>query len=118
MADEKIPLNAVVNYEMPIAEIVERLSGRRTCKACKAVYHVTRQPSKTDGVCDRCGGNLFQREDDRPEAVTTRMETYERSTAPLIEFYRNFGLLVPVAATGSPEEICARTLNTLQNRNS
>lgn len=118
MADENIPLNAVVNYEMPIAEIVERLSGRRTCKACKAVYHVTRQPSKTDGVCDRCGGNLFQREDDRPEAVTTRMETYERSTAPLIEFYRNFGLLVPVAATGSPEEICARTLNTLQNRNS
>ncbi|HYK49650.1 MAG TPA: nucleoside monophosphate kinase [Terriglobales bacterium] len=118
MTDEKIPLNAVVNYEMPIAEIVERLSGRRTCKACKAVYHVTRQPSKTDGVCDRCGGNLFQREDDRPEAVTTRMETYERSTAPLIEFYRNFGLLVPVAATGSPEEICARTLNTLQNRNS
>jgi adenylate kinase len=118
MAEEGIPLDAVVNYEMPIAEIVERLSGRRTCKACKAVYHVTRQTSKTDGVCDRCGGNLFQREDDRPEAVTVRMETYQRSTAPLIEFYRNFGLLLPVAAAGSPEEICHRTLKALQHRKS
>ncbi len=116
MADEGIPLDAVVNYEMPIAEIVERLSGRRTCKACKAVYHVTRQPSTADGVCDRCGGNLFQREDDRPEAVTVRMETYQRSTEPLIAFYRNFGVLLPVAAAGSPEEICDRTLKALQNR--
>jgi adenylate kinase len=118
MADEGIPLDAVVNYEMPIAEIVERLSGRRTCGKCKAVYHVTRQPSKTDGACDRCGGTLFQREDDRPEAVTVRMETYERSTAPLIEFYRGFGLLLPVAAAGSPEEICDCTLKALPNRKS
>ena len=103
---------------MPIAEIVERLSGRRICKACKAVYHVIRQPSKTDGVCDACGENLFQREDDRPEAVTVRMETYERSTAPLIGFYRNLGLLLPVAAIGSPEEICARTMEALQNHKS
>jgi adenylate kinase len=110
--------DAVVNYEMPIAKIVERLSGRRICKACKAVYHVTRQPSKIDGVCDTCGENLFQREDDRPEAVTVRMETYERSTAPLIEFYRDFGLLLPVAAAGSPEEICARTMEALQNHKS
>lgn len=118
IADEGISLDAVVNYEMPIAKIVERLSGRRICKACKAVYHVTRQPSKTDGVCDTCGENLFHREDDRPEAVTVRMETYERSTAPLIEFYRDFGLLLPVAAAGSPEEICARTMEALQNRKS
>jgi adenylate kinase len=114
MTDEKIVLDAVVNYEMPIAEIVERLSGRRTCKACKAVYHVTRQPSKNDGVCDRCSGNLFQREDDRPEAVTVRMETYQRSTAPLIEFYQNLGVLLPIAATGSPDEICASTIAALR----
>ena len=114
MAEENLWLDAVVNYELPLAEIVERLSGRRTCENCKAVYHVTRQPSQTAGVCDHCGGRLLQREDDRPESVTVRMETYERSTTPLIEFYRNLGLLVPVAATGCAEEICTRTLANLQ----
>ncbi len=114
MVEEKLSLDAVVNYELPLAEIVERLSGRRTCENCKAVYHVTRQPSQTAGVCDHCGARLLQREDDRPESVVVRMETYERSTAPLIEFYRNLGLLLPVAATGSPDEICIRTLANLQ----
>jgi adenylate kinase len=116
MEDERLRLAAVVNYELPLAEIVERLSGRRTCEQCKAVYHVTRQPSQTAGACDRCGGHLFQREDDRPESVTVRMEAYERSPAPLIEFYGNLGLLLPVAATGSPAEICARTVTTLEAR--
>jgi adenylate kinase len=116
MQDERIALDAVVNYELPLQEIVERLSGRRTCEKCKAVYHVTRQPSQTEGVCDRCGGRLYQREDDRPESVTVRMEAYESSTAPLIELYRHLGLLVSVAATGSPEEICERTIRALQVR--
>ncbi len=65
-------------------------------------------------MCDHCGGRLFQREDDRPEAITVRLEAYERSTAPLIEFYRNLGLLLPIAAKGSPDEILARTLEKLQ----
>jgi adenylate kinase len=116
MEDERLTLDAVVNYELPLAEIVERLSGRRICQKCKAVYHVTRQPSQTAGVCDRCGGRPHQREDDRPEAVTFRMETYERSTAPLIEFYRNLGLLLPIPATGSPEEICTCTIDALAQR--
>jgi adenylate kinase len=113
---DRLPLDAVVNYELPLAEIVERLSGRRTCEKCKAVYHTTRQPSQTAGACDRCGGRLFQREDDRPESVTVRMETYERSTTPLIEFYRNLGLLLPIPATGTPDEICARTVSALETR--
>jgi adenylate kinase len=113
MESESIPLNAVVNYELPLAEIVARLSGRRTCEKCKAVYHVTGNPPKVDGVCDRCQGNLFQREDDRPESITVRMATYERSTEPLIEFYKGLGLLVTVAAVGSPDEICARTMRAL-----
>ncbi len=114
MESQKLSLSAVVNYELPLAEIVERLSGRRICEKCKAVFHVTRQPSKTEGLCDRCGGHLYQREDDRPESVTVRMEVYERSTAPLIQFYRERGLLLPVAATGSPEEICGRTITALE----
>jgi adenylate kinase len=114
MEDERLLLEAVVNYELPLGEIVERLSGRRTCEKCKAVYHVSRQPSGIPGVCDRCGGRLFQREDDRPESVTVRMEAYNRSTAPLIEFYRSLGLLLPIAATGSPDEICTRTITALK----
>jgi adenylate kinase len=116
MKNEKIPLSAVVNYELPLAEIVARLSGRRTCERCKAVYHVASQPPKFDGVCDRCDGRLFQREDDRPESITVRMEAYERSTAPLIEFYKAEGALLPVAATGTPDEICARTISALVAR--
>ncbi|HZS96631.1 MAG TPA: nucleoside monophosphate kinase [Terriglobales bacterium] len=114
MEEESLLLDAVLNYELPLEEIVERLSGRRTCENCKAVYHVARQPSQTAGVCDHCAGRLVQREDDRPESVTVRMETYERSTAPLIEFYRNLDLLLPVAATGSPDEIYARVSAALQ----
>jgi adenylate kinase len=114
MEDEHIVLDAVINYELPLAEIVERLSGRRTCAQCKAVYHLTRQPTRDQGVCDRCGGKLLQRDDDRPESVKVRMETYERSTAPLIRFYRDLGVLLPVTATGSPEEIFARTAASLE----
>ena len=113
MAAEDLPLTAVVDYELPLSEIVSRLSGRRTCKNCKAVFHVSQQPPKTEGICDHCGGALFQREDDRPESVTVRMEAYTRRTAPLIEFYKNLGLLLPVPAVGSPEEICARTIAAL-----
>ena len=116
MEDEKLDLDAVVNYELPIGEIVDRLSGRRTCEQCKAVYHVTQQPSRLEGICDRCGGRLFQREDDRPESVSVRMQAYEQSTAPLIEFYRNLELLLPIAATGSPEEICERTIKALTQK--
>lgn len=71
---ERLALDAVVNYELPLGEIVARLSGRRTCERCKAVYHATRQPSRAEGVCDRCGGRLYQREDDRPESIIVRME--------------------------------------------
>ena len=116
MAEENLPLTAVINYELPLNEIVSRLSGRRTCKGCKAVYHVTGNPPKVEGICDRCGGELFQRDDDRPEAIAVRMEAYERSTMPLIQFYSALGLLVPVAAIGSPEDIYARTAEQLKAR--
>jgi adenylate kinase len=95
---------------LPFSEIVERLGGRRTCEKCKAVYHVTRQPSTVEGVCDRCSGKLLLREDDRPEAIKVRLEAYERSTAPLVDFYDKLKLLVPVDASGSPEDIFSRTL--------
>jgi adenylate kinase len=116
MASENLSLRAVVNYELPMAEIVTRLSGRRTCEKCKSVFNVATQSMDEEGVCNCCGGKLFQREDDRPESITVRMEAYERSTAPLIRFYQDLGLLVSVAAAGSPGQICDNTINALQAR--
>ena len=113
---EGITLSAVLSYELSASEIVARLGGRRTCEKCKAVYHVTERPPKVEGRCDRCEGKLFQREDDRPESIKVRLETYERSTAPLIEFYKKLGLLVQVEASGTPDEIFDRTVGAMESR--
>jgi adenylate kinase len=116
LSNEKIQLDAVVNYELPLDQIVRRLSGRRTCSQCKAVFHVTGQPPKSEGICDQCRGKLFQRDDDRPEAIMVRMAAYEQNTAPLIEYYRGLDLLLSVPATGSPRQICDRTRGALDAR--
>lgn len=113
---DNLALTAVVSYELSTSEIVARLGGRRTCAKCKALYHATERPPQAEGRCDRCGGALFQREDDRPESIKVRLEAYERSTAPLIEFYSKEGLLMRVSAAGSPEEIYSRTLPELESR--
>jgi adenylate kinase len=113
MHDEGLFLTAVINYDLPAQEIVQRLGGRRTCSQCKAVYNVSERPPKVADRCDVCHGSLFQREDDRPEAIRVRLDTYQRSTAPLIDFYRELGFLVQVSAIGSPEEIYSRTLALL-----
>ena len=113
LKSERIKLDAVLNYDLPIEQIVSRLSGRRTCPGCKAVFHVATRPPKTQGICDHCGTKLIIREDDRPEAVRVRMDTYQKSTAPLIEFYRKKTLLITVPAEGSPEQIYERTLSAL-----
>ena len=113
---EGLKLTAVVNYALPFSEIVARLGGRRTCEKCKAVYHITERPPKTVGHCDDCDGKLLQREDDRPESIKVRLEAYERSTAPLIEFYRNQGLLLEIAAKGTPDDIFEDTFTELEAR--
>ncbi|HMP83467.1 MAG TPA: nucleoside monophosphate kinase [Verrucomicrobiota bacterium] len=112
---EDIPVTAVINYEMPIHEIVARLGGRRTCSKCKSVYHAVNRPPKVEDVCDQCGGELIQREDDRPEAIQLRMEVYEKSTRPLIDYFNRHSLLVTIPAQGTPEEIYSRTIATLNS---
>jgi adenylate kinase len=114
LASEKLKLDAVLSYELPLEQVVSRLSGRRTCPNCKAVFHIEARPPKVAGICDHCGGKLYQREDDRPESIRVRMEAYERSTAPLADFYRQRNLLVTISAEGSPEEIFKRTLDALK----
>ena len=109
LGEQGTGLSAVLNYELPIEKIVARLSGRRTCSGCRAVYHVASRPPKVADRCDHCGAALFQREDDRPESVEVRMKAYLTSTRPLIDFYQQRDLLVSISAEGSPEEIYQRT---------
>ena len=113
MQGKGLKLDAVLSYDLLLERIVSRLGGRRTCSECKAVFHVDARPPKVPGVCDNCGGSLFQREDDRPESIRVRMAAYEHSTMPLFEFYAARKLLVPVSAEGAPEEIFKRTLSLL-----
>jgi adenylate kinase len=110
---QSVKLDAVLSYALPLEQIVARLSGRRTCANCKAVFHESARPPKSDGVCDHCGGQLYHREDDRPDSIRVRMAAYETSTAPLVQFYRKRELLLPVQAEGSPETIFERTLDSL-----
>lgn len=113
---EGLQLDAVLSYELPLEQIVARLSGRRTCPNCRAVFHVTTRPPKVAEVCDNCGSALAIREDDRPESIRVRLAAYEKSTAPLTEHYRKQGLLVAVSAEGAPEEIYQRTITALGGR--
>lgn len=113
LVHENIRLEAVLNYSLPIGTIVNRLGGRRTCSACKAVFHVSMRPPRVADVCDHCGGRLLQREDDRPEAVRVRMAAYEKNTKPLIDYYAEHGLVRTISAEGTPEQIYERTLATL-----
>ncbi len=112
---EDLPLTAVIDYKLALDEIVERLAGRRICASCKGVFHVTDQRSSPE-TCPRCGGKLYQREDDRPEAIRVRMQAYHRSTEPLIEYYRQRGLLLGISAEGTPREIFQRTVGALRSQ--
>jgi adenylate kinase len=114
LKEEGICLDAVLNYELPAPEIILRLSGRRICEKCKAIFHLSQIPQNMNGNCPKCGGSLVQREDDRPESIMLRLETYIRDTAPLIDFYRSANLLVSVSAAGSPNEVFARSVAALE----
>lgn len=117
MLDEQgVTLDAVLSYELPLKDIISRLSGRRTCRACKGVYHIVTRPPQLKGICDHCGSELIQREDDRPESIRTRMHAYEESTLPLTDYYERSGILVPVWASDTPDEILNRSLRLLQER--
>ena len=113
LRDEQLHLDAVLNYSLPFEVVVKRLSARRTCQECRAVFHLEAHPPQTADVCDYCGGILAQHEDDLPEAVTARILAYEKATKPLIEFYVGRGLLRTISAEGSPERIYQRTLAIL-----
>ena len=103
-------LDHVVSFEVPNATIVRRLSGRRSCSTCQTVYHIEYDPPTREGVCDKCGGAMVQRADDKPETVVARLKVFEQQTRPLVEYYQKQGLLRRVDATGSIDQVYARLL--------
>ncbi len=114
LAELGVTLDAVLAYELPLERIVDRIGGRRTCAECKAVYHLTARPPKHDGHCDRCDGTLVQRDDDRPEAVRTRLHAYREATEPVREFYAVRDKLISISADGEPDHIFENTLRSLE----
>jgi len=106
-------LNCVLSVQVPREVIIERLAGRRTCRKCGALSHVVFDPPKQAGVCDRCGGELFQRDDDREETIVHRLTVYENQTAPLVDYYRRRGALREIDGVGSVSEIRARVMTAL-----
>src|ERR1700704_2366716 len=94
LGDLGASLDVVLELEVDNEEVVKRLSGRRTCRKCGHIWHVEYDPTKVEGVCDKCGGELFQRDDDKAETVRHRLDVYAEQTAPLVEFYSGRGQLV------------------------
>ena len=113
--DLGVELDAVLSFELPLDEIVARLDGRRTCAGCNTVYHITASPPAKHAVCDHCGGRLIQRDDDRPEVIRVRMQTYATANEPLTAFYSERNKLISISAQGLPQEIFSRTLQSLQD---
>lgn len=113
------PVEVAVNLVVPDDVIVERAAGRRVCRQCGAVYHLTAKPPKVSGVCDVCSSALTVREDDQPETVRHRLEVYHRSTEPVVEYYQSKGLLLDVDGVGNPNEIfeniCAKIQSVCYN---
>ena len=107
-------LDVVLELVVDDDEVVRRLSGRRTCRRCGRIWHVSFDPPTVAGICDDCGGELFQRDDDREETIRHRLEVYQEQTSPLVSFYADEGTLLGLDATGPVDEITERALSALR----
>ncbi|MGW0362019.1 adenylate kinase [Streptomyces sp. NPDC002990] len=112
---EGMKLDAVLDLEVEEDEVVKRIAGRRTCRNDSShVFHVTYAPPKTDGVCDTCGGELYQRGDDSEGTVRNRLEVYHTQTEPIIDYYKAQGLLVTIPALGEVADVTQRAMEALK----
>lgn len=115
LASMGIQLDAVLDFEINVAEVIDRLTGRSTCSNCGAMYHEQSRPPKRQGFCDACNGTLYQRPDDNKETILKRLEVYEKETAPLKEFYRKMGNMKTVEGSGSAENIFSRVCDLVSS---
>lgn len=115
LESEGIKLDAVLDLEAPEDEVVKRIAGRRVCRNESAhVFHVTYNQPAEEGVCDTCGGELYQRDDDSEETVRKRLEVYHTQTEPIIDYYKSQGLVVTISAMGAVDEVTGRALEALK----
>ena len=108
-------LDVVLELVVDDDEVVRRLSGRRTCRSCGHIWHVDFDPPAVEDVCDRCNGELFQRDDDRAETIRHRLEVYAEQTAPLVAYYAERGVLIGIDATGPVDNVTERALDALRH---
>jgi adenylate kinase len=117
LVEHGIALDGVLDLEVPESEVVKRIAGRRTCRSDSAhTFHVEYKRPKVDGVCDMCGGELYQREDDSEETVRKRLEVYHRETEPIIDYYKAQGLVVTISALGKVSEVTQRAMEALRQK--
>ncbi|MFV2008831.1 MULTISPECIES: adenylate kinase [unclassified Micromonospora] len=115
LADLGTALDLVLELVVDDDEVIRRLSGRRTCRGCGKIWHVEFDAPATEGRCDRCGAELFQRDDDKPETIAHRLVEYAEKTAPLVDFYGAQGKLVGIDATGPVEDVTVRAIDALRS---
>ncbi|MEH0830184.1 MULTISPECIES: adenylate kinase [Micromonospora] len=115
LADLGTALDLVLELVVDDDEVIRRLSGRRTCRGCGKIWHVEFDAPSREGVCDRCGAELFQRDDDKPETIAARLREYAEKTAPLVDYYGAQGKLVGIDATGPVEDVTVRAIDALRS---
>ncbi|MEW2547993.1 adenylate kinase [Streptomyces sp. NPDC047002] len=114
LREDGTTLDAVLDLEVPEDEVVKRIAGRRICRKDSAhVFHVTYNPPRAEGVCDVCGGELYQRADDSEETVRKRLEVYHTQTEPIVDYYRAQGLVVTISALGKVTDVTERAMSAL-----
>jgi adenylate kinase len=114
LLEKKMPLDAALELAIDNSEIIRRLSGRRTCRNCSATFHKDFEKPKIDGICDKCNGQLYQREDDKEEVIARRLEIYSQQTAPIISYYKKAGILKSISAIGDVSEITQKVISLLK----
>lgn len=107
------PLTDALSVDVPMNDLMKRLTGRRTCKSCQQMYNLHFSAPQKEGVCDKCSGELMQRDDDKEDTIKNRLEVYQKSTAPLIDYYSGKGILKSVEGTGSIDDIFNKVCSML-----
>jgi adenylate kinase len=108
-----MPLTVALNVDVDMNDLLKRLTGRRTCKSCQQMYNIYFSPPKKEGVCDKCGGALFQRDDDKEETIKKRLDVYTKQTAPLIDYYSKKNIMKTIMGTGSINDIFNKVVAVL-----
>jgi len=111
-----MPLTVALNIDVDLNDLLKRLTGRRTCKSCQQMYNIYFSPSKKEGACDKCGGALFQRDDDKEETIKKRLDVYQQQTAPLIDYYSMKKIMKTVAGVGSIEDIFKKAVAAIEGK--